>query len=80
MDGTAEPGTTVKVYEGVTSLGKALADEGGKWSLVPLEQLPAGDHTIVAVDVATDAISASVTFTLLQAWLPISGDEQPHCP
>lgn len=75
VDGTAEPGTTVRVYKDDTSLGEAPVDEGGNWSLVPTEQLSASDHTIVAVDVATGETSAPVTFTLLAAWLPITGSE-----
>lgn len=75
MDGTAEPGTTVRVYEDDTSLGEAPVDEGGNWSLVPTERLSASDHIIVAVDVATGESSAPVTFTLLAAWLPITGSE-----
>jgi hypothetical protein len=80
VQGTAEPGTTVKVYAGDTLVGEAAVDEAGNWSLVPAERLAAGDHSIVAVDLATGATSAPVTFMLLQAWLPVSGDEQPHFP
>jgi len=75
VDGTAEPGTTVRVYKDDTSLGEAPVDEGGNWLLVPTERLSASDHTIVAVDVATGETSAPVTFTLLAAWLPITGSE-----
>jgi hypothetical protein len=78
--GTAEPGSTVAVYEDNTSLGRATADEARDWSLIPDQQLAAGEHTIVALDVATQESSLPVTFTLLQAWLPITGDEQPGCP
>jgi hypothetical protein len=76
VDGTTEPDTTVEVYEGDTLLGEAQADESGNWSLVPAEPLPAGDHTIVAVDVATDQVSAPVTFTLSEPQLPVTGREQ----
>lgn len=75
IDGSAEPGTTVEVYEGDTSLGKAPVDQAGNWSLAIAEQLAAGDHTIVAVDIATDATSSPVTFTLVEALLPITGGE-----
>ena len=68
------------MYAGEILVGEALADEAGNWSLVPIEQLPAGEQRIVAVDVATGATSAAVTFTLLQAWLPVSGEEQPFPP
>lgn len=74
VDGTAESGTTVRVDEGDKSLGEASVDENGNWSLVPAELLPAGDHTVVAVDVNTGETSTPVTFTLLEAWLPITGN------
>ena len=80
VQGTAEPGTTIKVYAGDTLVGEAAVDGAGNWSLVPEERLVAGDHSIVAIDVATGATSAPITFTLLHAWLPVSGDEQPHFP
>jgi len=78
--GTAAPGSTVAVYEGNTSLGRVTADEAGNWSLIPAQQLAAGEHTIVALDVATEESSLPVTFTLLQAWLPITGDQQSGRP
>ncbi len=73
VDGTAEPGTTVRVEEGDSPLGEASVDENGNWVLVPEELLPAGDHTIVAVDVNTGDVSEPVTFTLLEAMLPVTG-------
>lgn len=73
MDGTAEPGITVRVEEGDSPLGEAPVDEHGNWVLVPTELLPAGDHTIVAVDVNTGDVSEPVTFTLLEALLPVTG-------
>jgi len=80
VQGTADPGATVRVYADEILVGEALADEAGNWSLVPVEQLAAGEQRIVAVDVATGATSTAVTFTLLQAWLPVSGDEGPFPP
>jgi len=76
VDGTAQPGTTVEVYTDDTSLGKALADESGNWSLVPDERLPAGDHTIVAVDTGTNQTSLPVTFTLVETLLPVTGADK----
>jgi len=69
------------VYTGEISLGEAQVDEGGNWSLVPVERLSAGDHTIVAVDIGTNQTSLPITFTLVGAWLPITGTDstQPAC-
>lgn len=75
VQGTAAPGTTVRVYEGDVSLGEAQVNEAGNWSLVPVEQLDVGDHTIVAVDIVTGATSLPVTFTVVESLLPITGDQ-----
>jgi hypothetical protein len=73
VEGTAGPGATVEVRAGDTSWGEVQVDAGGSWSLVPVERLSAGDHTIVAVDVATNQTSSPVTFTLVEALLPVTG-------
>lgn len=63
VGGSAETGTTVKLYEGNTLLATATAS-GGSWS-VDTSTLPEGPHTLVAI--ATDgggnssAASAAVT-------------------
>ena len=80
MEGTAEPNTTVEVYEDDAALGQAAVNEAGNWVLVPAEQLDAGEHTIVAVDVATGATSSPVTFTLVETLLPITGGEPARLP
>jgi hypothetical protein len=64
------------VYTGEISLGEAQVDENGNWSLVPVEPLSAGEHTIVAVDIGTNQTSSPVTFTLVEAWLPITGTDR----
>jgi hypothetical protein len=63
----------VTVYTGDISLGEASVDDGGNWSLVPIERLSAGDHTIFAEDTATGQTSVPITFTLVEALLPITG-------
>jgi len=80
IQGTAEPGTTVQVYEDETLLGEAPVDETGNWSLAPKEPLAVGDHTIVAIDVATGATSSPVTFALIEALLPVTGGDPSNCP
>ena len=62
ISGTAEAGSTVKLYDGNTLLGSATADESGIFSITPGTALSDGGHTITAT--ATDAagnVSASST-------------------
>ncbi|HEX9711305.1 MAG TPA: Ig-like domain-containing protein [Actinomycetota bacterium] len=64
--GTAEPGTTVEIREGVTLVGSAAADGAGNWSLTIT--FGAGGHTITAraVDLAGNISppSGARTFTV----------------
>jgi len=54
ISGSAEPGSTVEVFSGATSLGTATADAmTGAWSLTPSAPLPTGPHTLTAT--ATNA-------------------------
>jgi hypothetical protein len=49
ISGSAEPGSTVEVFSGATSLGTATADAvTGAWSLTPAAPLPTGPHTLTA--------------------------------
>ena len=50
--GTAEPGSTVTVKDGPTTLCTAVADASGNWSCTPTTPLTEGPHTITAT--ATD--------------------------
>lgn len=77
VSGTAEPDTTVQVYEGDVVWGEATVDKAGNWSLRPTKPLAAGEHSIVAVDVTTGTNSAPVTFKLIGALLPITGSQTP---
>jgi large repetitive protein len=52
LNGTAEAGATVKVYDGATQLGSGTADGSGNWSIT-ISALAQGSHTITAT--ATDA-------------------------
>jgi hypothetical protein len=66
VNGTAEAGSTVKLYDGVTQIGSATAT-GGNWSITS-STLASGAHTITAT--ATDgagnvsAASSGVTVTI----------------
>jgi hypothetical protein len=48
LSGTADPGSTVMVFEGGTPIGTTTAGPDGAWSL-PLGALSPGDHTFTAV-------------------------------
>ncbi|MDO9174342.1 MAG: Ig-like domain-containing protein, partial [Actinomycetota bacterium] len=48
VGGLAEPGSTVRVYEGVTLIGTAIADGGGNWALSPGPTLAVGSHALIA--------------------------------
>lgn len=52
ITGRAEPGSSVKIYNGDTELGQAKMDEEGSWSFQP--QLKDGDHDLAVT--ATDAV------------------------
>ena len=49
LTGTAEANSTVKVYDGATLLGSALADAGGAWSY-STAALNNGVHAFTATD------------------------------
>ncbi|HEU5098696.1 MAG TPA: Ig-like domain-containing protein, partial [Roseiflexaceae bacterium] len=49
FSGTAEPGSTVTVVEGTTTLCTATADGAGMWSCAPITPLSAGDHSITVI-------------------------------
>lgn len=52
--GTAEPGSTVKIYDGDTLLGQAVADSSGHWSFTVTDPLGDGEHSITVT--ATDGV------------------------
>jgi hypothetical protein len=75
LSGTAEAGSTVKVYEGPTLLGTTTAGADGNWS-VTTSALKHGSHTFVAT--ATDA--AGNTSALSQPLDPATGSHGTHAP
>ncbi|MEO7912506.1 MAG: Ig-like domain-containing protein, partial [Roseiflexaceae bacterium] len=66
--GTAEPGSTVTVTEGPTTLCTATVDSAGNWSCTPATPLDEGSHTI-SVTVTDPAGNTS-----LAAEIPIGVD------
>ena len=58
VSGTAEAGSTVKVYEGSTLLGTTLAGSNGNWSLTT-SALSQGTHTLDATATDTAGTSAA---------------------
>ncbi|PJZ03879.1 Ig-like domain repeat protein [Pantoea rodasii] len=76
LSGTAEAGSVVRIYDGVTLLGSVTASGTGAWSYTST-QLTDGSHTINVT--ATDAAgnispNASITFTVVTgAPNPVAG-------
>ncbi len=55
--GTAEPGSTVTIFDGGEVLGQTKADDNGNWSFTPETPLAEGQHSLTAV--ATNAVGTS---------------------
>ncbi|WP_156937053.1 Ig-like domain-containing protein [Bradyrhizobium sp. WSM2254] len=66
LSGTAEAGSTIKVFEGTTVIGTAKASASGTWSLTTA-QLPDGNHafTATATDAAGNVSSKSASRSIL---------------
>ncbi|HEU5103407.1 MAG TPA: Ig-like domain-containing protein, partial [Roseiflexaceae bacterium] len=66
--GTAEPGSTVTIIDGSTTLCSAVTDAGGVWACAPSTPMAPGNHSVSAsaVDAAsnTSPASPSVAFTI----------------
>jgi len=62
LSGTAEAGSTVVLYDGLTAFGTVVADSLGGWSLLS-PSLAAGSHSLTAQ--ATDLAGNSSTSTVL---------------
>ncbi|NDJ58739.1 hypothetical protein GWD52_17440 [Enterobacteriaceae bacterium 4M9] len=76
LSGTAEPGSTVNIYDGNEKVGEAEVGSDGKWSWTPSESLGDGNHKL-AVSVTDDAGNESartpgVTITVDTAGVEIS--------
>ena len=51
INGTAEAGTTVNIYDGARLLGTATVSAGGTWSFTPPTDLKSGKHSFSAIAV-----------------------------
>ncbi|APU17935.1 MULTISPECIES: S1 family peptidase [Actinoalloteichus] len=67
VSGTAEAGAIVTVSVDDKEIGSSDADADGNWSVNVVDALPAGSHTITAVQVidGVDSATASVTYIVL---------------
>ncbi|WP_036038113.1 Ig-like domain-containing protein, partial [Leminorella grimontii] len=54
LNGTAQAGSTVRIYDGATLLGSITADASGNWSFTPTTALTDGSHNLTAT--ATNSI------------------------
>ncbi|WP_429451262.1 Ig-like domain-containing protein [Paraburkholderia sp. WC7.3g] len=66
--GTAEPGSTVTIFDGGQVLGQTKADDNGNWSFTPETPLDEGNHNLTAVatnEVGTSEPSGQFGFSLL---------------
>ncbi|MDN8552380.1 Ig-like domain-containing protein [Citrobacter werkmanii] len=67
LNGTAEVGSTVSVYDGNTLLGTTTAGVGGAWSFTPGTPLSEGSHTltVTATDAAGNNSPATNSFVIV---------------
>ena len=80
VEGTAPPAATVWVYVDEKEVGTAIADEEGRWDIVPTDPLADGEHTITAkmLDENGAVVSSdSVTINVVTGLLPITGGTTP---
>jgi len=80
VEGTAPPAATVWVYVDEKEVGTAIADEEGRWDIVPTDSLAEGEHTITAktLDEKGAVVSSdSVTINVVTGLLPITGGTTP---
>ena len=70
--GTAEPGSTVAVKDGATTICTTTADASGNWTCIPTVPLAQGDHTITATatDPAGNSSPASPPITVMVDTIP----------
>ncbi|WP_269791772.1 Ig-like domain-containing protein [Stenotrophomonas sp. Iso1] len=66
LSGSAEPGSTVVIYDNGKKIGQAAVDENGKWTFEPKLPLALGGHTLTveAVDAAGNTSVPSDAFDL----------------
>ncbi|WP_213133516.1 BapA/Bap/LapF family large adhesin [Citrobacter sp. FP75] len=67
LNGTAEAGSTVSIYDGSTLLGTALVQSNNSWSFTPTTPLVNGTHTftITATDAAGNTSGATAGFNVV---------------
>lgn len=66
LTGTAEPGSTVTIYDGSIAIGTAVVASNGTWTFTPSVNLSESTHqiTVRATDAAGNTGPASPVFTL----------------
>ncbi|MFY9995003.1 MAG: BapA/Bap/LapF family large adhesin [Leclercia sp.] len=66
LNGTAEAGSTVSIYDGATLLGTALVAANNSWTFTPTTALGNGPHTltVTATDAVGNASGATSGFTI----------------
>ena len=57
ISGTAEPGSTIRLYDGTSLVGTAIVNANGSWTITPSAPLADGGHTFTAT--TTDAAGNS---------------------
>ncbi|SUX71785.1 large repetitive protein [Citrobacter freundii] len=67
LNGTAEAGSTVSIYDGSTLLGTALVQSDNSWSFTPTTPLTNGSHTltVTATDAAGNTSGATAGFSVV---------------
>jgi len=70
--GTNQPGNTVELFAGTVSLGRAIVDVTGKWSLTPTTVLADGNYQITL-----KAISPSGLVSASSPAVPLTVDTRP---
>ena len=68
--GTAEAGSIVNVYDGITLLGTVTADGSGNWTLTPTLADGTHDLIVTATDSAGNISAASAPYTVTVAATP----------
>ena len=67
LNGTAEAGSTISIYDGSTLLGTALVQSNNSWSFTPTTPLTNGSHTftVTATDAAGNTSGATAGFSVV---------------
>ncbi len=67
LNGTAEAGSTVRIFDGETEIGSVTADASGVWSFTPETALSIGGHvlTVTATDGDGNVSQPSAAFSLV---------------